>query len=88
MNVISKTKEFVSNHKFAASSALVTVGTALSTVPVFAEGETGYLDSTVFTGISNNILADISTNILPSAWPIFAIGAAVTVGIKLFRKVI
>lgn len=87
-NIISKTKEFVSNHKFAASSALVTVGTAVSSVPVFAEGETGYLESTLFSGISSNILADLNTNILPYAWPIFALGAAITVGVKIFKKVI
>lgn len=88
MNVISKAKEFVSNHKFAASSVLATVGTALSSVPVFAEGETGYLDSATFTGISNNILADINNAILPAGWKVFAVVAAVGVGIKLFRKVV
>lgn len=84
MNFLSNVKEFVQSHKLAATTALCTLATA---APVFAEGETGYLSSTTFSGISANILADINTNIMPYAWPIFAVILAVGVGMRIFKKV-
>jgi hypothetical protein len=87
-NVISKVKEFATNHKAATVSVGTAALTALSTCPVLAaEGTSGYLDSTVFSGISTNILSDINTNILPNAWPIFGVVLAVGIGMRLFKKV-
>lgn len=87
-NILSKAKDFAANHKAAVVCSGTAVLTALSTCPVFAEGNTGYLDSAVFSGISTNILADINTNILPNAWPIFGIVLAIGVGMRLFKRVV
>lgn len=85
--MFNKVKEFASNHKGAVTALGTTAMTTLAACPVFAAGETGYLDSSVFNGISANILADINTNILPNAWPIFGVVLAVGIGMKLFQKV-
>lgn len=88
-NIISKAKNFVTNHKGVAAGVGTTALTVVSSVPTLAaEGAaTGYLESTVFSGISANLLADINTNILPNAWPIFGVILAVGVGMRLFKKV-
>lgn len=88
--MLGKLKETGDNYKVAASCALVPVITAMSAMPVFAEGETaatGYLSSSVFSGISANLLQDINTNVLPNAWPIFGIILAVGIGMRIFKKV-
>lgn len=87
-NLLRNAKNFVSEHKGVAAAVGTAVVTAASSCPVFAEPDaaTGYLDATVFQGISANIVKDI-TSLLPQAWPIFGIMLAVGIGMKIFRRV-